>query len=105
MDYIISVYTYVREQINRTGFPLGINGTVDTLDKFLFSDIPSTATYAEALNMWRGLFQALQSFRLDFDVFDESEETIVAMEDALNKFYACLRRNCQEAGNREEDLR
>ncbi|ORC90283.1 uncharacterized protein TM35_000093330 [Trypanosoma theileri] len=121
MDYIIRVYTYVREkllirlgiaafreQTDRTGLSLGVNGTIDALDTFLFSDSPSSAIYDKVVDMWKGFFNALQHFRLDFDVFDESEETIVAMEDALNKLYDWLRRNSQEEEeeeNREEDLR
>ncbi|KEG13945.1 hypothetical protein DQ04_00701030 [Trypanosoma grayi] len=118
MDYILRVYTRVREQLlirldiaafreqpNQCGLPLGVNGTVDALDTLLPVRFPSAATYTEAVGTWKGLFRALHTFRLDFDLFDESEETIVVVENALKKLYDWLQQNTPESEEGKEDLR
>ncbi|KAF8293149.1 hypothetical protein TcYC6_0110460 [Trypanosoma cruzi] len=118
LDYILRVYKCVREQLsirleiaafrehpNQSGLPLGVNGTIDRINKLLDFNTSSASHYDEVLETWKTLFQALQTFRLEFDVFDESEETILMLEDALNKIYLWLQQNPVELVCVEKELR
>ncbi|RNC39422.1 hypothetical protein TcCL_NonESM11231, partial [Trypanosoma cruzi] len=118
LDYILRVYKFVREQLsirleiaafrehpNQSGLPLGVNGTIDRINKLLGFNTSSASHYDEVLETWKTVFQALQTFRLEFDVFDESEETILMLEDALNKIYLWLQQNPVELVCVEKELR
>ncbi|RNF06105.1 hypothetical protein TraAM80_04101 [Trypanosoma rangeli] len=118
LNYILCVYKHVREQLlirleiaafceqpNQSGLPLGVSGTIARLSEMLVSNIPSPAHYDEVMETWKTMYQALCTFRLEFDVFDESEETILTMENALNRMCVWLKQHPREVGFREEDLR
>ncbi|ESL09126.1 hypothetical protein TRSC58_03160 [Trypanosoma rangeli SC58] len=117
LNYILCVYKRVREQLlirleiaafceqpNQSGLPLGVSGTIARLSETLVSNIPSPAHYDEVMETWKTMYQALCTFRLEFDVFDESEETILTMENALNRMCVWLKQHPREEEFREEDL-
>ncbi|RNF11211.1 uncharacterized protein Tco025E_06677 [Trypanosoma conorhini] len=118
LDYILRVYKCVREQLlirleiaafreqpNQCGFPLGVSGTIARMKELQSSNISSTTHHDEVMEAWKTMYQALCTFRLEFDVFDESEETILTMESALNEMGVWLQQHPRGVGCGEGDLR
>lgn len=74
-----------REQAGKAGLPLGIDGTIHFIEKMLQQERGEVKPeqWQKVKHTVAQLYDALEEFRLDFDVFDESEETILDVEAAI----------------------
>lgn len=74
-----------RAQKDHHGLKLGVDGTLEFVAKLVSKDrgAPSETNFRRVQQMYGHLYQCLEHFRLEFDVFDESRPTIEALEMAL----------------------
>ena len=81
-----------REQPGKVGLKLGVDGTLHFIEKLVQKERgePSKENWVRVRDMADLLYKALDQFRADYDVFDESEDTILDVEDGISAAEAWL---------------
>jgi hypothetical protein len=74
-----------REEREKCGLKLGLNDTLEYMHRLVVRErgIPSEANWRKVRKLFSALFAFLEEFREEFDVFDDSEATVVEVEDIM----------------------
>lgn len=74
-----------RAQKDHCGLKLGVDQTLEFVRKLVTKDrgVPTEANWRKILQLYEQLYACLDTFRLEYDVFEASLSTIEVLEDAL----------------------